>query len=112
VTAVAGFRYGADPLDNPGADPPLRQTTPSDADVTPTLWTLTKTYLGPEDETATGRNYPRRYRLDVDIADGQPVTNLQITWRTTLLPGLWWYSSRLPLGAFIGMRVLLLKQKG
>jgi hypothetical protein len=59
VTAVAGFRYGADPLDNPGADPPLRQTTPSDADVTPTLWTLTKTYLGPEDETATGRNYPR-----------------------------------------------------
>jgi fimbrial isopeptide formation D2 family protein/uncharacterized repeat protein (TIGR01451 family) len=79
VTAVAGFRYGADPLDNPGADPPLRQTTPSDADVTPTLWTLTKTYLGPEDETATGRNYPRRYRLDVDIADGQPVTNLQIT---------------------------------
>jgi ubiquinone/menaquinone biosynthesis C-methylase UbiE len=38
--------------------------------------------------------------------------NLQITWRTTLLPGLWWYSSRLPLGAFIGMRVLLLKQKG
>jgi ubiquinone/menaquinone biosynthesis C-methylase UbiE len=38
--------------------------------------------------------------------------NLQITWRTTLLPGLWWYSSRLPLGAFTGMRVLLLKQKG
>jgi fimbrial isopeptide formation D2 family protein len=79
VTAVAGFRYGADPLDNPGADPPIRQTTPSDANVTPTLWTLTKTYLGPEDETATGRNYPRRYRLDVDIAEGQPVTNLQIT---------------------------------
>jgi fimbrial isopeptide formation D2 family protein/uncharacterized repeat protein (TIGR01451 family) len=79
VTAVAGFRYGADPLDNPLTDPPLRQTTQSDADVTPTLWTLTKTYLGPEDETATGRNYPRRYRLDVDIAEGQPVTNLQIT---------------------------------
>ncbi|MGB9753387.1 SdrD B-like domain-containing protein [Roseiflexus castenholzii] len=79
VTAIAGFRYGADPLDNPGADPPIRQTPPSDADVTPILWRLTKTYLGPEDETATGRNYPRRYRLDVDIADGQPVTGLQIT---------------------------------
>ncbi|MGQ9708931.1 MAG: class I SAM-dependent methyltransferase, partial [Anaerolineae bacterium] len=37
--------------------------------------------------------------------------DLQITWRTTLLPGVWWYSSRLPMGAFIGMRVLLLKQK-
>ena len=79
VTAIAGFRYGNDPLDNPGADPPIRQTTPSDADVTPILWSLTKTYLGPEDETATGRNYPRRYRLDVDIAEGQTVTNLQIT---------------------------------
>ncbi|MDW8148897.1 MAG: isopeptide-forming domain-containing fimbrial protein [Roseiflexaceae bacterium] len=79
VTAIAGFRYGNDPLDNPGVDPPIRQTTPSDADVTPILWRLTKTYLGPEDETATGRNYPRRYRLDVDIAEGQPVTGLQIT---------------------------------
>jgi fimbrial isopeptide formation D2 family protein/uncharacterized repeat protein (TIGR01451 family) len=79
VTAVAGFRYGNDPLDNPVTDPPIRQTTPSDADVIPALWRLTKTYLGPEDETATGRNYPRRYRLDVDIADGQPVTGLQIT---------------------------------
>ncbi|MFQ3633603.1 isopeptide-forming domain-containing fimbrial protein, partial [Roseiflexus sp.] len=79
VTAVAGFRYGADPLDNPITDPPIRQTGRSDATVTPTLWRLTKTYLGPEDETATGRNYPRRYRLDVDIAEGQPVTGLQIT---------------------------------
>ena len=79
VSALAGFRYGNDPLDNPGADPPLRQGTAADADVTPQLWTLSKTYLGPEDETATGRNYPRRYRLDVDIAEGQPVTGLQIT---------------------------------
>lgn len=38
-------------------------------------------------------------------------SNLRTTWRTTLLPGLWWHSSRLPLGAFTGMRVLLLKQK-
>lgn len=32
--------------------------------------------------------------------------NPQTTWRTILLPGLWWYYSQLPLGAFIGMRVL------
>ncbi len=79
VTAIAGFRYGSDPLDNPAIDPPIRQTGQSDAAVTPALWQLTKTYLGPEDETATGRNYPRRYRLDADIAEGQPVTGLQIT---------------------------------
>lgn len=36
-----------------------------------------------------------------------------ITWRTTLLPGPWLQSSvRLPIGAFIGMRVVLSKQRG
>ncbi|MGQ9547843.1 MAG: class I SAM-dependent methyltransferase [Roseiflexus sp.] len=36
--------------------------------------------------------------------------NLQTSWRTTLLPGLRSYFSRLPLGAFTGMRVLIHKQ--
>lgn len=36
-----------------------------------------------------------------------------MTWRTTLLPGPWVQSSsRLPVGAFIGMRVVLSKWKG
>jgi fimbrial isopeptide formation D2 family protein len=47
--------------------------------VTPILYTLTKTYLGPEDETATGPNFIRRYRLDIDIAPGQTLTNLRVT---------------------------------
>lgn len=46
---------------------------------TPQLWTLEKIYLGPEDETATGPNYKRRYRIDVDIATGQLVQNVQVT---------------------------------
>lgn len=35
-----------------------------------------KTYIGPEDETATGPNYPRQYKITLDIAAGQTVNNL------------------------------------
>jgi uncharacterized repeat protein (TIGR01451 family) len=37
-----------------------------------------KTYIGPEDETATGPNYPRQYKIILDIATGQKVSNLTI----------------------------------
>jgi len=50
----------------------------STTNITPNLFTLTKVYLGPEDETATGPNFRQRYRLDVDIATGQTITALQI----------------------------------
>jgi len=46
--------------------------------VTPELYRLTKTYLGPENETATGPNYKQRYRLDLDLAVGQTLTNVQL----------------------------------
>ncbi len=78
VLATPGFRYGADALDNPGTDPPITGTTQS-GNLTPTLLTVTKTYNGPESETATGPNFPRRYTISVDIADGQTITNLDVT---------------------------------
>lgn len=77
IEVTPGFRYGADPLDDPGTDPPILGTTQS-ASVTPTLISLTKSYNGPEDETATGPNFPRRYTITVDLADGQTVTNLDV----------------------------------
>ncbi len=77
IRAKPGFRYGADPLDNPGSDPPITGTTQS-ADVTPTLLTLSKSYIGPENETATGPNFPRRYTVTVDVANGQTVSNLDV----------------------------------
>ena len=58
------------------ADP---TTWPESMTVTPTLWTLSKTYVGPEDETATGPNFPRQYRIEVDIATGFQVENLRVT---------------------------------
>lgn len=50
--------------------------------VTPMLLCIAKTYLGPEDENATGGSftpvYPLRYKITVTIAPGHTVTNLVI----------------------------------
>ena len=80
ITARGGYRFGADALNNPATDPSIYQTSPASVTVQPntTLITLTKTYIGPEDETATGPNFPRRYRLEVHVADGQTIADLHM----------------------------------
>lgn len=87
VTGRGGFQFGCDSLNNPQTDPTILTpgSTSSDSgtwvevdQTTPTLLRLTKTYLGPEDETATGPNFPRQYQITVDIADGQTVTDFDI----------------------------------
>ena len=54
----------------------------------PTLFTLTKTYSGPEDEAASGPNfrtfYPMQYTIEAEIAPGQSLTSLVLS---DLLPG-------------------------
>ncbi|TVR30316.1 MAG: hypothetical protein EA388_14565, partial [Nitriliruptor sp.] len=79
ITAQAGFRYGADPLDNPDADPPIVQDEPVVAEVAPTLASLSKSYLGPEDETATGPNFPRTWLVELTVAEGQTLTDVALT---------------------------------
>jgi uncharacterized repeat protein (TIGR01451 family)/fimbrial isopeptide formation D2 family protein len=78
IRARGGFQYGADPLANAPADPTIIGSYQNVA-TTPTLMRLKKTYIGPEDETATGPNFPRQYLIEVDIADGQTLTNLDLT---------------------------------
>ena len=91
VRARGGFQYGEDPLENPASDPSIVSDPQIDATawsnsaaVTPSLMTLTKVYDGPENETATGPNHPRTYTITVDVADGQEITDLDVT---DLLPG-------------------------
>ena len=84
IHASAGFRYGATPLDDPATDPPIVQAPPVSADVDPELARLSKTYLGPEDETATGPNFPRTWVVELVVAEGQPLTDVVLT---DLLPG-------------------------
>jgi fimbrial isopeptide formation D2 family protein/uncharacterized repeat protein (TIGR01451 family) len=85
VLARAGFRYGGDPLDNPAVDPTTQSGTVA-LTVAPTLYRLTTTYIGSEDETATGPNYQRAYRVDVDIAAGQTLSAVDLS--TVLDPGM------------------------
>ncbi len=85
ICARSGFQFGADALDNPSTDPSILSDddenvsnwTPCST-VEPSLIKITKKYNGPEDETATGPNFPREYRLEVEVAPGQTVTNLDV----------------------------------
>jgi uncharacterized repeat protein (TIGR01451 family) len=75
-----GFMFGQDALNNPASDPPISaarvQTSPNP---TAALITLSKAYSGPEDETATGPNFPRRYTVTATIAAGQTLSNFVLS---------------------------------
>jgi fimbrial isopeptide formation D2 family protein/uncharacterized repeat protein (TIGR01451 family) len=75
ITAVGGFTFGRDPLNNPTADPPVLGP-PATGTVVPTIGQLTKSFTGPDGETATGPNFPNSYLLTLDIADGQTLTDV------------------------------------
>lgn len=78
VYARGGFQFGQDPLNNPASDLPVVGSV-HDQEVTPTLIELTKTFSGPESETATGPNFKQTYTINVEIAEGQTVTDIDIT---------------------------------
>lgn len=74
LTVQPGFQFGASPTGTtPIAGPFLY------AEVTPAIFALSKSYNGPEDETATGPNFPRSYTITANIAAGIPLTNLVLT---------------------------------
>ena len=80
IQARGGFQFGSTPLDDWCCDSVVNTITSwTSAPVTPILYTISKTYNGPEDETATGPNFPRSYTVTVDIADQQNLTNLVVT---------------------------------
>ncbi|MEO7405069.1 MAG: hypothetical protein ABIU95_15505, partial [Burkholderiales bacterium] len=55
------------------------QTGTSTLVINPTLYRVRTEYVGPELETATGPNYIRQVRVVVDVANGQTITNLDLT---------------------------------
>ena len=74
ISSTPGFAYGDTPT---GTTAVIGSN--STATVTPKVVTFRKVYVGPENETATGPNFPRRYRLEVDIATGATINNLTIS---------------------------------
>jgi uncharacterized repeat protein (TIGR01451 family)/fimbrial isopeptide formation D2 family protein len=79
LTAVGGFRYGNTPATDPAADPGIIGAGDAVlADVGVRLATLNKIFSGPANETATGENYVRTYRINIDIATGQALADLHV----------------------------------
>lgn len=84
IYARGGFRS---PTAVPGTPIVLLSEYPAsdwdDATVFPTVFTVKKAYLGPEDEAVPGPNfiayYPLKYTIVADIAEGQTIHNLQIS---------------------------------
>ncbi|MCS7249142.1 MAG: hypothetical protein NZ840_13000, partial [Anaerolineales bacterium] len=80
IQARGGYQFGYDPLNNYTTDNPAATLSAwTSASVTPTLFTLAKSYNGPEDETATGPNFPRRYTVTATIAPGQTMSPFTLT---------------------------------
>ncbi|MDJ0595697.1 MAG: isopeptide-forming domain-containing fimbrial protein [Pleurocapsa sp. MO_226.B13] len=82
LQSQGGFVFGNTATEETdGSDDPIYENISGDPvdTVTPQLVTLTKNYIGPEDETATGPNFVRQFELVVDIADGQTIENLDVT---------------------------------
>ncbi|MGB7343551.1 MAG: isopeptide-forming domain-containing fimbrial protein [Pirellulaceae bacterium] len=85
IRARGGFQFGNDELNNPASDPSLVSQASSAnawtpvASIDPILVEMTKTYIGPENETATGPNFPRQYTIEIDVADGQTITDNDFT---------------------------------
>ncbi len=78
IVAGGGFSFGNDALNNPSTDPPIVANTTTTT-VTPTLFTVTTKYLGPENETATGPNFVQQFEIDVSVAPGQTLTDFNIS---------------------------------
>lgn len=77
VAARGGFAFGSDALNNPATDPPLTGAL-AGTTITPTVLSVSKTYNGPEGETATGPNFVRSFSVRLDVVTGQTVNDISL----------------------------------
>ncbi|GAB4517824.1 MAG: hypothetical protein OHK0046_24790 [Anaerolineae bacterium] len=78
IQARGGFRFGETPVDDPCCDPPTIGTTVA-AQITPVLLSGTKENNAPEGEIATGPNHVYTWTITLDVADGQTITDVDVT---------------------------------
>lgn len=78
ITAIGGFALGEDPLDNPGDDAPIRGT-PTTPSIDQDLFTVEKFNNVPEADAVSGPSYPYEYTLQVNVADGQTLTDFTLS---------------------------------
>ncbi|NDJ77094.1 MAG: DUF11 domain-containing protein [Chloroflexi bacterium] len=87
IRARGGFQFGANSMNDPCCDPVI--LTPGDANsnlwpgspVLPVVIRLDKTSAAPENgsEIATGPSFASTYTITIDIANGQAISNLDVT---------------------------------
>jgi hypothetical protein len=79
IKARGGFQYAGDLMGTqPPSIGPICPVLMASATTTPHVIRVHKKYLGPEDETATGPDFPVTYQITVDVADGQTVNDLLV----------------------------------
>ncbi len=78
VEVYPGFRYGANPLDDPGTDPMIRGASAT-GNVTPELVRFEKRLGAPEGDTPVGESFTHRYEIELLIAPGQTIDDVVIT---------------------------------
>jgi fimbrial isopeptide formation D2 family protein/uncharacterized repeat protein (TIGR01451 family) len=74
IKARGGFQYGQTALNDYTSDPSILGSF-ADNNTTPTIMSLSKTYSGPEAETASGPSFPRTYTVRANVANGQTVSS-------------------------------------
>ena len=100
IIAAGGFIYG----DAPTGSMPSEGARNTD-NVAPSLLIVTKAYVGPELETATGPNYPRSYTITPTMPTGQTATSVMIT--DTLPNNIVYTGVTVPMGATINTQPTL-----
>jgi uncharacterized repeat protein (TIGR01451 family) len=76
VKARGGFQYGNSAS---GGVPSIDANCMTPWPTSPSVLIVHKQFLGPEDETATGPDFPVTYQISVDVAHNQPVGSLEVT---------------------------------
>lgn len=73
IISQAGFRYGDSATNDNG---PLQEADTNTLTITPQVIDIEKSNNAPEDQTATGPNYPVEYTLTVNVAAGETVEDV------------------------------------
>ncbi|MEZ5658251.1 MAG: DUF4347 domain-containing protein [Burkholderiaceae bacterium] len=78
TVARAGFGLGADANTDPSSDPSLQGADQSFT-VSPQPYRIRTTLIAEDGEVASGPNHPAGLRLDIDVADGQTLTAVDLS---------------------------------
>lgn len=77
LVTSGGFQYGGDALDNPANDPSILGNA-DQVELTPSVIKLEEYYGGPEHETTSGTNFVRSWTVELDIATGETLSNINL----------------------------------